>query len=75
MIKIYSRFSLLKRMVTYKKYTRRLASSFSEDLIMPYAEKSAEENRTVKDGKVINAHDLFSMFTADIIKKDTVFVR
>ena len=42
------------------------------DSIVPFKEKPADE---VKETKGKEASELFSLFTADIIKEDIVFVR
>lgn len=78
MIKLYSRYTLIKRIVQSRKLIRKLvAFPFSEVEIMPYKEtcpgiKKAPNTEASAD---INAHDLFNHFTADVIKEKTVFVR
>lgn len=76
MIKIYSRYSLLKRMVQSKQMLMKILP-FSDDAILPYKETSAGHTKPVQKetSSNINAHDLFNYFTADIIKQETTFVR
>lgn len=76
MIKIYSRYSLLKRMVQSRQMLKKIIP-FSDDTILPYKETSAGHTKPVEKQATatINAHDLFNYFTADIIKQETTFVR
>jgi hypothetical protein len=50
--------------------------------ILPFAEKPSDDTVSVKDGKQkegnddrIGASDLFSLFTANIIKEEVIFTR
>lgn len=76
MIKIYSRYSLLKRMVQSKQMLVKIIP-FDDDTILPYKETSAGHTTPAQKqtSANINAHDLFNYFTADIIKQETTFVR
>lgn len=59
--------------VIREKVERLLKTSFNDDAILPFEEKQdVESNKTEKRPC---AHDLFSMFTADVIKQSTLFVR
>jgi hypothetical protein len=49
-----------------------IRSTFSTFAERPSHEKMGEQ---ASSGKRIGAHDLFSLFTADIIKEDALFVR
>ena len=44
-------------------------------LIQPFKEMPSLNNTGRDNAERINAHDLFSLYTADIIKEDIVFVR
>jgi hypothetical protein len=57
----------LKKNVEIKEAINTLIMPFAE---LPYVNTTREEN-----ADRINAHDLFSMYTADIIKEDVVFAR
>lgn len=58
-----------------KKFVARASNSLNE--IHPFCEKASDERRsTNNDGKgQISGQQLFSLFTADIINQDKVFVR
>jgi hypothetical protein len=55
--------------ILYSAISRRLRAG-----IKPFTEKPATDKLGTKKGK-IGAADLFSLFTADIIKEDVVFTR
>ncbi len=42
--------------------------------ILPFKELPSVD-QTIEDIDHLNAHDLFSLYTADIIKKEIIFVR
>lgn len=44
-------------------------------LVQPFTELPPVQNPENDNDDRINAHDLFSKFTADIIKEDTMFTR
>jgi hypothetical protein len=77
MVKLYSRYSLLKRIVKSKQQLSKAILPFIDDSILPYEEKSSGYTKPVKNSNSgnMNAHELFNMFTADIIKEETIFVR
>jgi hypothetical protein len=58
-----------------KKFVARASNSLNE--IHPFCERASEERRsTSNDGNAqISGQQLFSLFTADIIKQEKVFVR
>ncbi|MEO6546852.1 MAG: hypothetical protein ABIN94_02595 [Ferruginibacter sp.] len=74
MFKMYSRYRLLKRkIISAKKSTGAMVA---DHFILPYEEKFPGGNKSGKTtNKEMNAHDLFNMFTADIIKEEVVFTR
>ncbi|MDP1813657.1 MAG: hypothetical protein Q8K92_04350 [Leadbetterella sp.] len=43
--------------------------------IQPFQQRPSENNEEQEGLDRINAHDLFSHYTAEIIKEDTIFVR
>lgn len=66
-------------MMTMKKQTKRsklnkVLRKMKIDAILPFKEKPSDEVK-VGDADKIEASELFSLFTADIIKKDMEFVR
>lgn len=77
MIKTYSRYSLIKRIVKSRQKRSKLIMPFVDDSIMPYEEKSSGYTKPVQkaNSENMNAHDLFNKFTADIIKEEKLFVR
>jgi len=73
MLKIYSRFRLVRRIVKLKKLAALLRTG-KENVIAFKEEPSAGKLNKPVDHQ-ITATDLFSMFTADIISSNKVFVR
>lgn len=59
--------------VIRQKVEKLLNTSFSDDAIVAFEEK--QDIVSDKTEKRPCAHDLFSLFTADVIKKSTLFVR
>jgi hypothetical protein len=57
-----------------RKNILAIQSSFNEDVLKPFEEKEDVPNEE-EDGGRPCAHDLFSMFTADIIRQQTLFTR
>lgn len=65
--------------MTMKKQTKRsklnkVLRKMKIDAILPFKEKPSDEVKVGEKDK-IEASELFSLFTADIIKKDIEFVR
>jgi hypothetical protein len=63
-------------MITMKKQTKRsklvkVLKKLKIDAILPFKEKPSDDIKDSKD----KASELFSLFTADIIKEDIEFVR
>jgi hypothetical protein len=63
-------------MMTMKKQTKRsklvkVLKKLKIDAILPFKEKPSDDIKDSKD----KASELFSLFTADIIKEDIEFVR
>lgn len=75
-MRLHSRYSLIKRILELKKLPAS-AFSLAGDNLLPYEEKSAGYTQPVDDKNSIDipAHDLFNLYTADIIKKEAIFVR
>lgn len=59
--------------VIREKVEKLLNASFNDDAIVAFEEK--QDVVSDKADKRPCAHDLFSLFTADVIKKSTLFVR
>ena len=73
MIKIYTRFRLLRRII--KMRAAKLSFQAKNDLIVPFEEKPAPGRYSAEDDKQISATELFSLFTANVITENRVFVR
>jgi len=73
MHKIYSRFSLLRRMTNIR--AAKFSSEAKNDLIVPFQEKPAPGKFSTGEQQQIPAAELFSIFTADIITENRIFVR
>lgn len=63
-----------------KKITTKIKKTFSLiEGILPFTEKPSENHFLSKEDNSENtslkAHDLFSLFTADIIKEEIIFTR
>lgn len=59
--------------VIREKVEKILRTSFNDDAIVPFEEKQDVISEPAE--KRPCAHDLFSMFTADVIKQSALFVR
>jgi hypothetical protein len=74
MLKIFNAKAAANSLLKLSKAAKRAA-------ILPFSEQPADNRYNDKqpasrnDDKVYNAADLFSLFTASIIKEDSVFVR
>lgn len=70
------------KMNTYMKRLKRRALKKNVEIkdaintfIMPFKEMPSVNTIREEDADRINAHDLFSLYTADIIKEDVIFAR
>jgi hypothetical protein len=59
---------------TFLNNVRNISIRAAKDTIIPFIEKPSLE-KSIDSVSMINANDLFSMFTADIIKEKIVFTR
>ncbi len=70
---------MIKLLAPYLSHTKKILAKLHRYTIMPFIENPPmEKNNTVSntpETKRINAAELFSMFTADIIKEEVVFTR
>ena len=58
-----------------KKSVKTVTAMVSDTTVMNFMESTFQEKNIKSAVKRISAHDLFSLFTAEIIEKPTVFVR
>ena len=65
------KLSLEKKLVKKNVEIQDVINTF----IQPFKQMPSVNNRNIDCPERINAHDLFSFYTADIIKEDIVFVR
>lgn len=73
MLKIYSRLRLARRIIKFQKITGLLKKG--DETVIAFKEEPSAGKMNKPTGRELAATDLFSMFTADIISSNKVFVR